>query len=525
MRCKRIVASTILSLVLSFSWLFSNAIVLAEDPDNSNLIPASQGFNTTFNKLTLVKEVVGTDPVGPPYTVKVTGISGDTNYSIPVGTTTISGLAAGDYSIQEPDTHGASVSIEPANFTIAPGATSVWASFNNSGKAMTGTVTWELYYAAAGSPMTGSKITSGVFGPVAEGDSGIIEYTLTGGDAPGSYMFHVYQRPGNSILDLWSGPIDVSATVPANPVVTVTNTFASQAPGTLKVVKTLAGTASAPPASGFKVVLTPSGGGSAVETDIDANVEKNVSLNPGDYTLAETNSNGADVVEYSTDNAAWNTTSGTISIAPGSTTTIYIRNTFNAKINPPDTPTNTGNLKVIKILAGTSTTPPKTGFNITLTGSLGGPPVDRSIVSGVNLIKGLHPDDYALLETNSNGAEKVEYSFDNINWGSASGSVPIAPESTTIVYIRNTFNAIITDNSGGPVTIIYEEITVPDPIPVFVPQKEVIVVKPPVDAPKEEVMIPDSVPELPYTGAASMDLTGLGLLLTAGGMVLRRVRP
>ncbi|MEN6392136.1 MAG: hypothetical protein ABFD04_17100, partial [Syntrophomonas sp.] len=148
----------------------------------------------------------------------------------------------------------------------------------------------------------------------------------------------------------------------------------------------------------------------------------------------------------------------------------------------------------------------------------------KTIASGGNLIGGLAIDNYALVETGTNGANIVEYSFDNATWSTTPGSVPIAPGSTTIYYIRNTFNDYTPDNPDSDYTENNpvpprQPIKVPDQPQVFEPKKEVVIT-----LPLEPIIVPDPVPELPYTGAAGMDMTRLGLLLAAGGMVLKRFR-
>lgn len=527
MGCKKIVASTILSLLLSIILVYPNCIVVAEDVATSNLISTGQGIVANPNDLTVTKNVVGPDSKATePYTVaiKAAGSLLETSHSISAGSQTITGLSPGDYSISETDSHSATiVDILPPNFTITMGVSSIWASFGNTGTKDTGPLVWDLYYAAAGNPMTGSKIATGGFGPITLGGSGNIQYTLTAADAPGSYMFNVYESPGGLSASLWSGQIDVSAIVTPSPVINITNTYGSQGQGngTLRIVKSLAGTALTPPTSGFKVRITPSGGGTSIDTDIDSISAKDVSLAPGDYTIDEFETLSADVVDYSTNR---------VTIAPGSIFTVSITNTFN---NKTDIPLYTGDLNVIKVLTGTSPSPPTSGFVIRLTPSLGGASVDQAIISGSNVIKSLAVDNYTLVETGSNGAEKVEYSYDNVTWSTAPGPIPIAPGSTSIYYIRNTFNSIIPDNPGDgggpddpvPVTITYEPVTVPAAPPVLVPKKELVVVKSPVAAPKEEIIVPDPVPELPYTGAVGTDMTCWGLLLTVGGMALRRLRP
>ncbi|MGI6434360.1 MAG: hypothetical protein ACOX0F_03210 [Syntrophomonadaceae bacterium] len=242
---------TWLSIVLCLALLFSCTVVLADvEPnwDKSSLKENGQGSGTGINVLKVTKVVEGTDPDDSDYSVSI--IKADSQedgstYPISVGNNTIDNLSVGGYTITETDSHNADdVDVTPSNFSITTGTEYIWASFANGGSDMTGPVNWYLYFSTPGDgdPYdhgNGTLISQGSFGPIDSGESDVIEYYLTEDDTPGKYKFVVDQRlghPGNSHPQ--SNTITVSSIIPANPEVTITNTFEPSSNPKLIVEKT-----------------------------------------------------------------------------------------------------------------------------------------------------------------------------------------------------------------------------------------------------------------------------------------------
>ena len=85
---------------------------------------------------------------------------------------------------------------------------------NVGDRAMEGTTTYEVYYAASGNPRNGSVVATGSFGPLAK--DACTELTYNPNGQVGNYMFHVFQRPGHPGQgDLWSEQCSIASCVTA----------------------------------------------------------------------------------------------------------------------------------------------------------------------------------------------------------------------------------------------------------------------------------------------------------------------
>lgn len=94
---------------------------------------------------------------------------------------------------------------------------------------MTGSVSWELYYAVSGNPKNGDVISSGSLGPLDKGECTTLSYNPNG--VSGNYMFRAEQEAGHpGTGELWSsqcsvGVCEVPTSVPTftpTPLPTVT---------------------------------------------------------------------------------------------------------------------------------------------------------------------------------------------------------------------------------------------------------------------------------------------------------------
>ena len=184
--------------------------------------------------------------------------------------------------------------------------------------------------------------------------------------------------------------------------------------GTLIINKVLAGNDQPASDTVFTVTI-----GETTET-ITAG-ENSFSLAPGTYAIEETDSQGADSIDYSTQSAV---------IEENQTTTVTITNTFNTDNGGGDPDPENGTLLINKVLAGNNQPASDTVFTVAIGEAT------ETITAGNNSFS-LAPGTYAIAETNSQGADSIDYSTQ---------SVVIEENQTTTVTITNTFNK---ENGGG----------------------------------------------------------------------------
>ena len=116
---------------------------------------------------------------------------------------------------------------------------------------MTGTVDYEVYYAATGNPKNGVIVDTGTVGPLDSGECETLTYNPDG--VAGNYMFRVEQRPGHPGQgELWSDGCSVSGcTQPTNTPTPVTPTATPVTPTATPVTPT------ATPVTPTKTPITP----------------------------------------------------------------------------------------------------------------------------------------------------------------------------------------------------------------------------------------------------------------------------
>ena len=327
--------------------------------------------------------------------------------------------------------------------------------------------------------------------------------TITAGEnsfslAPGTYAIEETDSQGADSIDYstQSAVIEENQTT----TVTITNTFNTDngggdpdpENGTLIINKVLAGNDQPASDTVFTVTI-----GETTET-ITAG-ENSFSLAPGTYAIAETNSQGADSIGYSTQSAV---------IEENQTTTVTITNTFN-KENGGGDPQD-GTLIVNKIVTGNDRPDGDTEFTITINGE------EHIILAGSNTFK-LAPGTYTVIETRDRGASSV------IN---RTQTVDLSEGETTTISITNIFNTSGGGGGGGDYT------------PPEKPEEPVTVTEPPVAAPplvsdevtnspvEEVVTVTEETPAaaqpLPHTGGPVGILWGAGLCISGLGLMIRK---
>jgi YqxM protein len=101
--------------------------------------------------------------------------------------------------------------------------TSVTGTVLNHGSRMSGTTTYEIYYAASGDAKSGSVVASGTIPALSAGASYTITYNPQG--VTGNYIIKVYQRPGHPGTGvLWSSGCSINYCPRPTATFTATNT-------------------------------------------------------------------------------------------------------------------------------------------------------------------------------------------------------------------------------------------------------------------------------------------------------------
>lgn len=311
------------------------------------------------------------------------------------------------------------------------------------------------------------------------------DYTFKASDNSPGYDYT--SNPGGE-YKVW-----VSQDADFPPDASKTDNFKVKEPkGTLIINKVLAGNDQPASDTVFTVTI-----GETTET-ITAG-ENSFSLAPGTYAIEETDSQGADSIDYSTQSVV---------IEENQTTTVTITNTFN-KENGGGDPQD-GTLIVNKIVAGNDRPDGDTEFTITINGE------EHIILAGSNTFK-LAPGTYTVIETRDRGASSV------IN---RTQTVDLSEGETTTISITNIFNTSGGGGGGGDYT------------PPEKPEEPVTVTEPPVAAPplvsdevtnspvEEVVTVTEETPAaaqpLPHTGGPVGILWGAGLCISGLGLMIRK---
>ncbi|MTI67175.1 MAG: hypothetical protein FH753_11340 [Firmicutes bacterium] len=177
--------------------------------------------------------------------------------------------------------------------------------------------------------------------------------------------------------------------------VTVTNKYEEEEPkpGYLTVTKIVEGEA---PEGTFKVTIYDEEENIVEVINLVKGESKTIELEPGNYSIEETESNKADSISYSNQD---------IMVVEGETIDVTVTNKYEKEEPKP------GYLTVTKIVEGEA---PEGTFKVTIYDE------EENIVEVINLVKGesktieLEPGNYSIEETESNKADSISYSNQDI---------------------------------------------------------------------------------------------------------------
>jgi len=384
------IIKTILPIFVILAMIFTVVIpamaTVGPEWGKSSLEFTEEGQTTGTGTVTVTKEVYGNPPAEASGGYEI-AITGPPNLTFPLtgGESKTRELPAGNYTVSESNSYGAAVSYSPSSsFTISGNTTQVYAVVYNNGSAMTGQVTWEVYYAASGNPKNGTIIESGAIPALGAGESHTITYTPT---EAGKYMFKAYQETGHPGQgELWSDEINVTTIAGESPavIITVTNTFTGEEeedPGSVKIIKTI-GSQNGTPQKGVTFTLKQDEEVAATGKTDEDGVIVFEGLEAGSYNLTEQVPSG-----YTTNLDQ----PYTVTVTAGETTTVKVVNS----VIPPVP--EKGTVKIIKTIGSQNGTPQE-DVTFTLKQDEEVAATDETDENGVIVFEGLEAGSYNLTE-------------------------------------------------------------------------------------------------------------------------------
>lgn len=270
-------------------------------------------------------------------------------------------------------------------------------------------VKWEVYYTEVGSPAGNTPLTGGEIPSLKPGEMFTLRYNPEGNpnSKAGNYMFRLI-NPASDVnqKECWSGAVYCIG--PIKP----TNVSVNLLPNPGKIVVAIKTTGDAPASAVYEFVINDvvnnrevarhslNGGGSLA-----------VSLPPGTYTVAETQSGGALSYSKSID--------GNIALAPGQNVYVSITNRFPVPVK--------GFLQITMNVEGTA--PAGFAYEVNISGPSGS--IKRSIYAGQTISVELPQGYYEVTETNTGGAAQVRKS--------QQGTIAVYSGQYSSVSITNVF--------------------------------------------------------------------------------------
>lgn len=473
-------------------------------------IDISVGQDTT-GYLTVNKELAGNAiPTGADTYEYGFSLTGDSTVSDTVTPSTpwSDEVTPGSYTIAETDANGATVSYSGGpSVTVDETCTRIYATatldsgWGNVLDSLLGTPTLS-YTLTLGS----STVASGT---AQEGDE--VEYTpLESGTYTWTFswdpigLFSINPCGGGSCFFSGSESVEVTLADPAE--VTIVNTWNgsnNEEKGNLIVTKVVNGTGTPPAEAAYQIQLND-----AQTYDIVVGENPAIELPVGNYSITESKTGSADSVDYSATE---------FSIVNGQTTYITITNTYNGS-----TPGEGASITIVKRVTGDNAPDDDALFDITLY-KYNSETKDMDVYETFQLA-----DDGSItfdVDPGTYEVEEADVDYDHFRGVvyTQEGPFDVADDQQKTVTITNRFT---NNGGGGGSSSGGGGSSQPDnpTVEVAEPEPEPPVFQPPIIEVPEPIVVPEPLPELPKTGASSVMLMSLGLLLTGGGIMVNRFR-
>lgn len=270
-------------------------------------------------------------------------------------------------------------------------------------------VKWEVYYTEAGSPAGNTPLTGGEIPALKPGEMFTLRYNPEGNpnSKAGNYMFRLI-NPASDVnqKECWSGAVYCIG--PIKP----TNVFVNLLPNPGKITVGIKTTGAAPASAVYEFVIHDVvNSREAARHSLSGGGRVTVSLPPGTYAVAETQSGGALSYSKSID--------GNIALASGQN--VYV--TFNNRFPEPVK----GFMQITMNVEGAA--PQGAAYEVSISGPSGS--IKRSIYAGQTITVELPQGYYEVIETNSGGAAQVRRN--------PPGSIPVYSGQYSAVSITNVY--------------------------------------------------------------------------------------